>query len=77
MTKKWKIAISSGYDFDTKQVGITTISAIRDMHCWEFRVNYIPISNIGQAYTIEIRPKSGLLQDLKLTRNKPAIENFF
>ena len=77
MTKKWKIAISSGYDFDTKQVGITTISAIRDMHCWEFRVNYIPISNIGQAYTIEIRPKSALLQDLKLTRNKPAIENFF
>lgn len=81
MTKKWKIAISSGFDFDTKQVGITTISAIRDMHCWEFRVNYTPIANFGgtnvQAYTIEIRPKSALLQDLKLMRNKPPIESFF
>lgn len=77
LTKNWKIALSSGYDFKTKQVGITTISAIRDMHCWEFRVNYTPISNIGQAYTIEIRPKAALLQDLKLTRNRPAIENYF
>lgn len=77
ITPKWKIAISSGYDFNVGQIGLTTISAIRDMHCWEFRVNYVPISNIGQAYTIEIRPKSTLLQDLKLTRNKPAVENFF
>jgi len=77
LTKNWKIAITSGYDFNTSQVGLTTISAIRNMHCWEFRVNYTPISNIGQAYTIEIRPKSTLLQDLKLTRNKPAIENYF
>ncbi len=77
LTPKWKIGVSSGYDFTAKQLGITTISAIRDMHCWEFRVSYTPISNIGQAYLIEIRPKSALLQDLKLTRNKPAIENFF
>lgn len=77
LTKHWKFAISSGIDLNTKQIGITTISAIRDMHCWEFRVNYIPISNIGQAYTIEIRPKAALLQDLKLTRNRPAVENFF
>lgn len=77
LTKNWKIAISSGYDFNTKQIGITTISAIRDMHCWEFRVNYIPISNIGQAYTIEIRPKAALLQDLRLSRNRPLIENYF
>lgn len=77
MTKNWKIAISSGYDFNEKAIGITRISAIRDMHCWEFRVNYIPISNIGQSYSIEIRPKSALLQDLKLSRTKPAIQNYF
>ena len=77
LTPKWKIGVTSGFDFTTKQLGMTTISAIRDMHCWEFRVSYTPISNIGQAYLIEIRPKSALLQDLKLTRNKPAVENFF
>jgi hypothetical protein len=77
LTKNWKIGISSGYDFNTKSLGITQISAIRNMHCWEFRVNYTPISNIGQAYSIEIRPKSALLQDLKLSRNKPAIQNYF
>lgn len=77
LTKNWKIAISSGYDLKLKALGITTISAVRDMHCWEFRVNYVPISNIGQAYSIEIRPKSALLQDLKLSRTRPAIQNYF
>lgn len=77
LTKNWKLAITSGYNFNLKEIGMTTISAIRNMHCWEFRVNYTPISNIGQAYSIEIRPKSALLQDLKITRNRPALDNFF
>jgi hypothetical protein len=77
LTPKWKLAISSGYDFNEKALGITQISAIRDMHCWEFRVNYIPISRNGQSYSIEIRPKSALLQDLKLSRNRPTIQNYF
>jgi hypothetical protein len=77
LTKNWKIAIRSGYDFNSKQILMTTISAVRNMHCWEFRFNYTPISNFGQAYSIEIRPKSALLQDLKLMKNKPALENYF
>ena len=77
LTKKWKIAITSGYDFNQNRVGITQITAIRDMHCWEFRAVYTPISPYGQGYAIEIRPKSALLQDLKLMKNKPAIDNYF
>lgn len=78
VTKHWKIAISSGYDFKSDQIGMTTIKAIRDMHCWEFSISYTPISNLGgQGYLLEIRPKARLLQDLKLSRNKPIIDSYF
>jgi hypothetical protein len=79
LTKNWKFAVSSGYDFNTKTIAMTNIRLIRDMHCWEFSIQYTPISNIsgGQAYLIEIRPKSGILQDLRLSRNRPTVENYF
>lgn len=78
VTKNWKIGISSGYDFKTNQIGMTTIRAIRDMHCWEFSISYTPISNLGgQGYLLEIRPKARLLQDLKLSRNKPVVDSYF
>lgn len=78
VTKNWKIAISSGYDWNAGRLGMTTIKAIRNMHCWEFAVTYVPISNLGgQAYLIEIRPKAKLLQDLKLSRNRPIVDSYF
>jgi lipopolysaccharide assembly outer membrane protein LptD (OstA) len=77
LTPNWKIAINSGYDLINHKVGITNISAIRNMHCWEIRFNYSPVTNYGQAYSIEIRPKSPILQDLKISRTKPQLDNYF
>ena len=82
VTKNWKIGIQTGYDLNLKEVTRTTISAVRDMHCWEFRFSYTPIlrdfsGRNTPAYNIEIRPKSSLLQDLKLMRNRPPLDAYF
>jgi lipopolysaccharide assembly outer membrane protein LptD (OstA) len=78
LTPKWKIALNTGYDFTSSQIALTNIRIIRDLHCWELSFNYTPISGIaGQTYLIELRPKSSLLQDLKLTRSKTIIDSYF
>lgn len=78
LTPKWKVAVSSGYDFTTKKITMTTIKILRDLHCWQLSFNYTPISGVtGQTYLIELRPKSSMLQDLKLTRSRTVIDSYF
>ena len=68
ITPKWKIAVESGYDFKTMDFSFTTFKLLRDLHCWEMSLDWqaYPIQN--QSFTFEIRVKSALLQDLKLSR---------
>src|SRR5690606_1082053 len=42
LTPKWKITFTSGYDFTSKQIAMTSIDLYRDMHCWEMRLGTIP-----------------------------------
>ena len=73
LTEKWKITFQSGFDFVAKGPSLTNISILRDLHCWEASFNWTPIA--GQAarasnYSFEIRVKSALLKDLKLSRRR-------
>lgn len=73
LTEKWKITFQSGWDFVAKGPSLTNISILRDLHCWEASFNWTPIA--GQAarasnYSFEIRVKSALLKDLKLSRRR-------
>ena len=70
---KWKLSIQSGWDFVAKGPSLTNVSLMRDLHCWEAAFNWTPIS--GQAarvsnYSFELRVKSALLRDLKLSRRR-------
>ncbi len=69
LTPKWKIAVSTGYDFVLKDLNRTDVQIIRDLHCWEMRFNWVP-SGYGRRYEFVIRVKSSMLQDLKLTRRR-------
>ncbi len=69
LTSKWKVAINSGYSISQKQISITTVDIIRDLHCWEALFNWIPVGPSKQ-YSITIRVKSPTLQDLKLNRRR-------
>lgn len=69
ITKKWKIGYTSGYDIRNDKITFTSIDFVRDLHCWEVKLNWIPIGN-RQSFLLTINVKSSLLQDLKMTRRK-------
>lgn len=69
VTKYWHAAIYSGYDFTGRQFSSTSISATRDMHCWEMVFSTIPFG-FHQNFSVEVHVKSSVLRDLKLTRKR-------
>ncbi len=75
LTPKWKLSYSSGYDFVSKQFTYTSINIYRDLHCWEMRLSWIPFGTY-RSYSFQINVKSSVLQDLKLARKRPFIDNF-
>jgi lipopolysaccharide assembly outer membrane protein LptD (OstA) len=69
LTPKWKIGFNSGYDFTVKDFSYTTINVYRDLHCWELNFNWVPMG-FNKSYSLDVRVKSAVLQDLKLTRRR-------
>jgi hypothetical protein len=69
VTKNWKISVSSGFDFETKKLSLTSVDIYRDLHCWEMSFNWIPFG-FRQSYSVNINVKSSVLRDLKLTRRR-------
>ncbi len=75
ITPKWKIGITSGYDFTNKQVSTTSLSIMRDLHCWQMNISIVPFGRY-QSYNFGINVKSSILKDLKYTKNKSWADNF-
>ena len=69
LTPKWKIGLSSGYNFDDKKLTYTSFNIYRDLHCWEMKLNLIPFGFL-RSYNFTLNVKSAVLQDLKLVRRK-------
>jgi hypothetical protein len=74
LTEKWNFRMQSGYDFMFKALTLTNISIQRDLHCWEAAFNWTPAASplYGRlnSYSFDIRVKSALLQELKLSRRR-------
>ncbi|GAB3577400.1 putative LPS assembly protein LptD [Spirosoma luteolum] len=78
LTPKWKITFNSGYDFQFKRPTLTTIGINRDLHCWEMAFNWTPFSgsNIRSGnYSFDLRARSSILQELKLSRRRSFYDN--
>ncbi|MDI9356930.1 MAG: putative LPS assembly protein LptD [Chitinophagaceae bacterium] len=77
ITKNTKITFTSGYDFEAKKIteDNTRFSFVRNIHCWEISVSWTPFGRYT-SYEVVIRPKSSLLQDLRLNRQKSFFDNF-
>ena len=69
VTEKWKVALSSGYDFTNKEFSLTSIDIFRDLHCWEMHFNWIPFT-ARQSYNFTINVKASMLQELRLNRRR-------
>lgn len=72
ITKEWKIAYSTGYDLKRKIMAGSEFSVVRNLHCWQLEFKWIP-SGYGKQWMFTLRPKSSILQDLKL--NKRVFSN--
>lgn len=70
LTKSWKISGSSGFDFITKKLTVTSINVYRDLHCWELHFNWVPFG-FRQSFMLEINVKSSMLKDLRLKKQSP------
>lgn len=69
ISEKWKINFNTGYDFEAAELTQTMIGIARDLHCWQMNVNWVPFGRFT-SYNIDIRVKSTILQDLKVSRRR-------
>lgn len=75
VTPKWKVQFNSGYDFKANTLSYTTFSIYRDMHCWDMSINWVPIGTY-RSYSLTIKVKASVLQDLKLSKQQAYYTRF-
>ena len=69
ITPKWKITLTTGWDFTNNQLGYTSVNIYRDLHCWEMSFGWVP-KGAQQQWNFSINVKATVLQDLKLNKKK-------
>lgn len=69
ITPKWKITLTTGWDFVGSELSYTSIDIYRDLHCWEMSFGWIPKGG-QQSWNFSIKVKASILQDLKLNKKK-------
>lgn len=69
ITPKWKVTFDSGWNFDTNSFAITRFGIYRDLHCWDMSFSWVPFGT-QQMYSVDIKVKASVLQDLKLSKRK-------
>ena len=67
LTPKWKISMTSSYDFIQKEFAAPQIRISRDLECWLMDFTWNPIGTFA-GYYFEIRVKAPQLQDLKVEK---------
>ena len=69
ITPKWKVTLTTGWDFTHSQLSYTSINVYRDLHCWEMTFGWVPKGG-QQNWYFSINVKAQMLQDMKLNKKK-------
>lgn len=69
LTPRWKITASTSYNLVEKQLQLTQINIVRDLHCWEMILSAVPFGE-RKFYNFTLHVKATVLQDLKLLRRR-------
>ncbi|KLT66938.1 putative LPS assembly protein LptD [Pedobacter sp. BMA] len=69
LTPKWKVTFNSGYDFKQSALTPMNLAIYRDLHCWDMSVNWVPYGAY-KSYSVTIKVKASILQDLKLSKRQ-------
>ncbi len=75
VTPLWQVQYNSGYDFQAKQLSLTRFSIYRDLHCWDLSFTWVPYGQY-RSYSVDLKVKASILQDLKLSRRRDYFNNF-
>ncbi|MHA4895042.1 putative LPS assembly protein LptD [Pedobacter sp. PWIIR3] len=75
ITRNWKVQFNSGWDFKASTFSQTSLAIYRDLHCWDMSVSWIPFGAY-QFYSVDIKVKASVLQDLKLSKRKNYYTRF-
>lgn len=75
ITPKWKVQFTSGWDFKASTFSQTSLSIYRDLHCWDMSFSWVPFGAY-QSYSVDIKVKASILQDLKLSKRKQYFTRF-
>ena len=75
ITPKWKLGVSSGYDFKNKGVTYTQFRFDRDLDSWNLNFSWVPLGTRTSWYFF-IGIKSGLLSDLKYEKRREPDRRF-
>ncbi len=68
-TSRWKVVVSTGYNFTQKQLTLTSFDIYRDLHCWAMHMQTFPFGP-RKSFNFTLNVKAAVLQDLKLTRRR-------
>lgn len=68
LTPKTMITVTSGYDFTTRKMSMTSIAITRDLHCWQMSFTWIPFGN-HRSWAFNIGVKASSLADLKYDKS--------
>ena len=74
LTKNWRIAATTGYDFANKGWSYTTVDIYRDLHCWEMRLSWVPFGYY-RSWFFQINIKADALRDVKYEKRQHYQEN--
>ena len=74
LTKNWRIAMTTGYDFVNKGMSYTTVDIYRDLHCWAMRFSWVPFGYY-QSWFFQINIKADTLHDVKYEKRQSYQEN--
>ena len=76
LTPKWAITFSGGFDFTAMKLTPGTVSVVRNLHCWQMSLNWVPIG-FRKSWTFNINVLSSVLQDLKLKKTSSFLDNVY
>ena len=68
LTPKTMITATSGFDFTTRKMSMTSISITRDLHCWQMSFTWIPFG-AHKSWAFNIGVKAASLADLKFDKS--------
>ena len=73
---KWRVGVSSGYDFENNGITYTQLRFERDLDSWRFSFNWIPFGDRATYYFF-IGVKQGLFSDLKYHQRMVSDKRLF